>query len=112
MSLFSGLFAYWNQSRLIRLVDCVVARAQSALWSRVRERVAGMGICEARGYIRVRAVRVIERELALATVDHPPLPMTDRQFVMQAVSHRLVRRLLVENLRRQQPLRASRRRAA
>jgi hypothetical protein len=112
MSLFSSLLPYWNRPRLLSLVDRLVARAQSDVWHRVRDRALGMGIYEARGYIRARAARVIERELALAVVSIPPLRPGDRQIVVQAVSQRVVRRLLLENLRRQEPARARRRLAA
>jgi hypothetical protein len=71
-----------------------------------------MGIHEARGYIRARAVLVIERELAVAVAAGPPLRTVDRQRVMDAVNYRVVRRLLLENVRRQDPGRVRRRMAA
>jgi hypothetical protein len=55
---------------------------------------------------------VIERELAVALAAAPPLRTADRQRVMDAVNHRVVRRLLLENVRRHDPGRWRRRMAA
>jgi hypothetical protein len=67
---------------------------------------------EARGYIRARAAMVIDRELSLLTVDEPLLKCGHREIILCTVRHRVVRRILLENLHRQQNGRLRRRLAA
>jgi hypothetical protein len=85
----------------MNLVDRLTARVQNAVWRRVCDRLPAMGVHEARGYVRARAALIIHREMALAVVSQPPLRATDRELVMLTVRHRVVRRLLLENMRRQ-----------
>jgi hypothetical protein len=101
MTLLPGFWPYWNRRRLIGLVDRLTARVQNAVWRRVCDRLPAMGVHEARGYIRARAALVIDREMALAVISQPSLGATDRELVMRSVRHRVVRRLLLENMRRQ-----------
>jgi hypothetical protein len=112
MALFPGLLPYWTRNRLLGLVDRVTARVQNAVWQRVRDRVTAMGVHEARGYIRARASGVIDREMALVMIDEPSLQARHREMITRSVHHRVVRRLLLENLRRQDPVRVRRRIAA
>ena len=101
MALFPGLLPYWNRNRLLSLVDRMSARVQNSIWHRVRDRVAAMGVHEARGYIRARSALVIDREMALVMMDEPTLQAEHCELIVRSVRHRVVRRLLLENLRRQ-----------
>jgi hypothetical protein len=112
MALFPGLLPYWNRQRLLSLVDRVAARVQTPVWLRVRDRIPAMGVHEARGYIRARAALVIDREVAIAVASEPTLQSGQRELIKVAVGNRVVRRLLLENLRRQDPGQVRRRSAA
>ncbi|MCA9150644.1 MAG: hypothetical protein KDA92_15135 [Planctomycetales bacterium] len=101
-----------NESRLLSVVDRVSARAQNAVWQRVRDRVLNMGVHEARGYIRARAALVIEREMAIAAGEEPTLSASHLSEINDAVRHRVVRRLLFESIRRHDSIRERRRRLA
>lgn len=101
-----------NESRMVSVVDRVAARAQNAVWQRVRDRVLNMGVHEARGYIRARATLIIEREMAIVAGEEPTLRSTHLEEVAEAVRHRVVRRLLFESIRRHDPARHRRRRLA
>lgn len=101
-----------NESRLVSIVDRVSARAQNAVWQRVRDRVLTMGVHEARGYIRARATAVVEREMSIVAGEEPSLRSTQLAEVADVVRHRVVRRLLFESIRRHDPARHRRRRLA
>lgn len=112
MSLFSGMLAWRTRHRLLDLVDLVAVRVQTLVWRRVRDRVATMGVHEARGYIRARTAAVIEREMEAVALECPWLKASQHDLVLCTVRQRVVRRLLVENLRRHDTGRSRRRLAA
>jgi hypothetical protein len=101
-----------NRNQLLSLVDRITARVQNHVWQRVRDRVSTMGLHEARGYIRARAVMVVEREMAVFMAAEPSLPATQWVLVERSVRHRVIRRMLLENLRRKDALSGRRRMAA
>lgn len=92
----------WNRARLSALVDRVAARVQNPVWQRVREQVSGMGVHEARGYIRARSTTILDREIGILVKEEPTLNPVQLERVRNAVQHRVIRRLLFENLRNEQ----------
>ncbi len=112
MALFTRFRPTWTRTRLLALVDRVTARVQDPVWQRVRDRVLGMGIHEARGYIRARAAVVIDREMRVVVAQEPTLSTAHCDAIVRSVRHRVVRRMILESVRRQQPTRSERRRAA
>jgi hypothetical protein len=112
MSVLEKFRPYWNETRLLSLIDRVTARAQTPVWQRVQDRLPSLGVHEARGYIRARAALVIEQEMAIALAEEPSMRPPQVQLVAQTVRHRVVRRLLFETLRQQTTTRTQRRRAA
>ena len=99
MAFLSGLRRIWTRDQLNSLVDRVTARTQNAVWRRVCERVSSMSIHEARGYIRARSTAVIEREMGVLILEEPLLAAHHQAQIVHVVQHRVVRRLLLENLR-------------
>lgn len=112
MAITWGFRPFWIESRLLSVVDRVAARVQNSVWQRVRDRVSGMGVHEARGYIRARSALVIEREMAIVAAEEPTLKPAQLLEVAHAVRHRVVRRLLFESIRRYDPAHQQRTRRA
>ena len=115
MPILSLVRSRWNRARLSALVDRVAARVKNPVWQRVRDRVSGMGIHEARGYIRARSATILDREIGILNAEEPTLAGSQLELVRQAVQQRVIRRLLFDNLRNDQDARvrpADRRRAA
>ena len=112
MAIFAALRRLLTHDHLNGLVDRVTGRAQNAVWRRVCDRVPGMSIHEARGYIRARAAAVIDREMSILAAEEPTLSPREKAELQMVVRHRLVRRLLLENLRRTNEQRSERRMAA
>jgi hypothetical protein len=61
-----------------------------------------MNVHEARGYIRARAAAVIERELGIVSAESPQLSRVQCVVIAEEARARVVRRLLLETIRRQQ----------
>ena len=83
-----------KRTEILNLVDRIVARGQHAVWQRVRDRVASMSKPHARGYIRVRAALVIERELSIAIAQMDGLNDIQTQYVHELVRDELIERIL------------------
>jgi hypothetical protein len=68
MQVWNWLFGNRHTERLHALADQLARESVSAVWVRVRKQAAGMGLSEARGYVRARAALVVQlavqRELA------------------------------------------------
>lgn len=112
MSLLDKFRPYWNETRMLALIDRVTARVQTPVWQRVHERLPSLGVHEARGYIRARAAAVIEIEMARVVDEEPMLRPEHVRAVVHSVRHRVIRRLLFESLRRQSSIHTRERRAA
>ena len=91
MAIFAALRRLLTHYHLNGLVDRVTGRAQNAVWRRVCDRVPGMSILAA---------------------EEPTLSPREKAELQMVVRHRLVRRLLLENLRRTNEQRSERRMAA
>ncbi len=103
----------WNRTRLASLVDRVAARSQNAVYQRVKDRLASMNVHQARGYIRARAAQVLEREMGIVMAEVTDLSPLQLEAILDGARHRVVRRLMLENVRLQQTVdRRQRRRAA
>lgn len=88
------LHLHLKRTEILNLIDRIVARGQHAVWQRVRDRVASMSKHQARGYIRVRATLVIERELSIAIAQMDGLNDSQTQYVHELVRDQLVERVL------------------
>lgn len=106
-------FPAWNRTRLSGLVDRIAARSQNAVYARVKDRMGTMNVHQARGYIRARATAIIEREMGIAMSEIVTLAPAQREAVLADARNRVVRRLLLENMRtNQSQVRPARRQAA
>ena len=101
-----------NQAKINGLVDRVTARVQNAVRRRVSDRLPDMSVHEARGYIRARAAAAVRREMGIVMAEEPTLRRAEATLVVSSVRNRVVRRLLLENLRRIEPTHNRQRRAA
>lgn len=63
---FAKLFSFWPAiDRTTDMAQRVAGRSRMAVWQRVKDRLATLGPTEARGYIRVRALGVVQEETDL-----------------------------------------------
>ena len=102
VSILNLLFPSIQRTRLAALVDRVAARSQNAVHARVKDRVASMNVHQARGYVRARAAAVLEREMGIVVAEVPGLSEADRRSILEAAKQRVIRRLMLENVRQQQ----------
>lgn len=112
----SWLEGFWlstfNRTQLGTLVDRVAARSQNAVYQRVKDRLAAMNVHQARGYIRARAATVLEREVGIVMAEVSGISPEQRDAILDGARQRVVRRLMLENVRLHQGAENRERRAA
>jgi hypothetical protein len=102
VSILNLFFPSLQRTRLATLVDRVAARSQNAVHARVKDRLPAMNVHQARGYVRARAAAVLEREMGIVVAEVPGLTDADRSSILEAARQRVIRRLMLENVRLQQ----------
>ena len=79
-----------------QLVGRIAARSRSAVWQRVVSRCQEMGPNEARGYIRARAAKIVQREFVIATSQTPGLSNYTLSQIAGLAMDEVVRSMLSE----------------
>lgn len=78
-------------ARLEEVADQSAARARHAVWDRVKKQVGGMGLAEARGYVRARSAAVVHREIDRALQHDASLRGADRARLVELTTFSLIR---------------------
>jgi len=103
-----------SDSQLLELAHDVAAKSQSAVQSRVQQRLGELQLSEARGYVRARSASIIRREIDLLVNSQPKLRKSRNQLHHMA-SEAAIRQVIWQVLRdrkQQQTAAVAARRAA
>ncbi|NIL96217.1 MAG: hypothetical protein GTO26_02485 [Planctomycetales bacterium] len=83
--------------RIAPLIREFSQQCQADVWDRVRERIFGMDLFEARGYVRARAIKVVRRYVDGQLHHHPQLDARSGRQLKTLVTER-VTQLVVTDL--------------
>lgn len=85
------LLSFWKPAeQLNEIAQRVAERCQREVAQRVVGRTAGMSVAERRGYIRVRAANVVQRECDLALAANRQLRAADRARLVELATNALI----------------------
>ena len=90
MGLFNWNFRSGDEEQLQGLAVRIVQRSLSEVLQRVTALTSQMSPAEARGYIRTRAAKVVNREIAAAYAADQRLRPADRATLLSLVTDSLV----------------------
>ena len=90
MGLFNWSFRSGDEEQLQGLAVRIVQRSLSEVLQRVTGLTSQMSPAEARGYIRTRAAKVVNREIAAAYAADQRLRPADRATLLSLVTDSLV----------------------
>lgn len=82
MGLYQWLGKLRGDNRLELAADVVAVRSRNAVWLRVRDRLATLGLNEARGYIRARSAIIVH--------DHADHVIREQHLVKESQRARLI----------------------
>lgn len=85
----SQLLAVRRRRMLDSLVAHVVESCVPAVVELVAQRLQGMTLCEARGYVRARASREIRRQTRIAFANHPNINAGWESLVVMRASEKV-----------------------
>jgi hypothetical protein len=89
---FAQLLDLWSaKDRTTELAERVAGRSRLAVWQRVAPRLPLLGPTEARGYIRSRALAVLEAETDRLIEQEGPKAARHRQQIVEQATETLIR---------------------
>lgn len=94
MSLPGLLLRLFATSKPELLGDKVASRSRSAIWDRVSHRMHTLQGAEARGYIRARALAVIEQETDRLIAEEGPKAARHREQILRDAGESVIRLVL------------------
>lgn len=97
MSLPGLLLRLFATSKPELLGDKVASRSRSAVWERVSHRMHTLQGAEARGYIRARALAVIEQETNRLISEEGPKAARHREQILRDAGESVIRLVLEQS---------------
>jgi hypothetical protein len=97
MSLPSLLLRLFATHKPELLGEKVASRSRSAVWERVSHRMHTLQGAEARGYVRARALAVIELETARLIDEEGPKAARHREQILRDASESVIRIVLEQS---------------
>jgi len=82
--------------RLAEMTERVAGRSRMAVWQRVADRLAELGPIEARGYIRARAIAVVQAEADRLVEQEGPRVGRIRERIIAAATQSLVETIILQ----------------
>ena len=90
-------FTRWlNSDRLNEMAERVVGRSRLAVWQRVADRLGDLEASEARGYVRVRALSIVEAETSRLVEQEGPRVGRIRQRIVATATQALVETIVAQ----------------
>ncbi len=99
MRLLRKLFAANSRRQLAQLATEIARRSQPAAVEVVGERIRGLRIAEARGYIRARARRVVENEIDELLETAPVIGTMPRGPLVEETLERIIVWVIAESVK-------------
>ena len=96
MTLFELLRQRVSMRHLVSVAREIAAASQNDVWQRTHELLFEMELPEARGYIRVRAAKIIRQYATDAMVQHPPMDDTTKRLLLTLATERVVHLVLTD----------------
>ncbi|MCI0361040.1 MAG: hypothetical protein L0211_21375 [Planctomycetaceae bacterium] len=91
--------------RLAEMTERVAGRSRMAVWQRVADQLAGLGPSEARGYVRARAIAVVQIETGRLIEQEGLRVGKMREKIITAATESLVERIVSQIQQRRSALR-------
>ena len=90
-------FTRWlNSDRLNEMAERVAGRSRLAVWQRVADRLGDLEASEARGYVRVRALSIVEAETSRLVEQEGPRVGRIRQRLVATATQALVETIVAQ----------------
>ena len=93
MGLFQwvGKLALRGENRFEKMAEDVAKHSREAVWLRVRDRLATLGLNEARGYIRARSAMIIHEQVDYVISEEQTVKESQRAKLIEAATESVIR---------------------
>jgi hypothetical protein len=101
---FAQLLDLWSVTdRTAEMAERVAGRSRLAVWQRVVDRLPTLGPTEARGYIRARALSVVEEETGRLVEQEGPKVARHRTRIAEQATDTLIAAIIAQLQQRRLP---------
>lgn len=105
---FAQLLDLWSATdRTAELAERVAGRSRLAVWQRVVDRLPTLGPTEARGYIRARALAVVEQETGRLVEQEGAKVARQRERIAGQATDKLISAIIAQVQQRKPAARAA-----